>query len=323
MEMEKVPQAGYQIVGLPIMGLQRRLTLKNLKVPFMLLKSQRLAKKVIREFQPDAAIGVGGYASGPTLNKATGMGVPALIQEQNSYPGITNKILAKKVQRICVAYDNMERFFDVSKIVKTGNPIRAELLETCGDRAAGVAHFDLDPQKRTVLIVGGSLGAKTVNEAVLNYVKTHHDGSFQFIWQTGKYYFETLKEEVKKLNDPTIHIMPFIAEMGRAYAAADVVISRAGALSISELSAVGKASVFVPSPNVSEDHQTKNAMALVDRNAALMIKDQNVTGELPDVLKSLLADNTKVQELENNIKAMGILDATDRIVDEVLKLIDK
>ncbi len=321
MEMEKVPQAGYRIIGLPIMGLQRRLTLKNLKVPFMLLKSQQMAKKIIREFQPDAAIGVGGYASGPTLNKATGMGVPGLIQEQNSYPGITNKILAKKVQRICVAYDNMERFFDPSKIVKTGNPIRAELLETCSDRDAGIAHFELDPQKRTVLVVGGSLGARTVNQAVLNYVKHHHDQSFQFIWQTGKYYYESLLEEIKPLNDHTVHIMPFISEMGRAYAAADVVISRAGALSISELSAVGKASVFVPSPNVSEDHQTKNAMALVERDAALMIKDQEVTEKLPEVLGSLLSNSGKVQQLEDNIKAMGILDATDRIVDEVVKLI--
>lgn len=322
MEMEKVPKAGYKIVGLPIRGIQRKLTLKNLAVPFKLIASLNQAKRLIKSMQPDIAIGVGGYASAATLRVAAKQKVPTLIQEQNSYPGITNKWLAKKAKTICVAYDNLERFFPKEKIVKTGNPVRNEMIEIDGKRATAFKHFNLDPTKKTVLIIGGSLGARTLNTSIKNKINQLIAADVQLVWQCGKIYVNRLKEELaEELKSPLIFLSDFIYKMDLAYAAADVIVSRAGAISVSEVSLVGKPVILVPSPNVSEDHQTKNAMALVNANAAILVKDAEANEKLVAEVLTLLADNAKCQALSTEIKKLGIPDAAKRILAEIEKLV--
>jgi UDP-N-acetylglucosamine--N-acetylmuramyl-(pentapeptide) pyrophosphoryl-undecaprenol N-acetylglucosamine transferase len=318
MEMEKVPAAGYKIIALNIQGLQRKLTFKNLVFPFKLLSSLSKARKILKEFKPDAVIGVGGYASGPTLRIATKKRIPTLIQEQNSYPGITNKILASRVNTICVAYPNMEKFFPKEKIVLTGNPIRNEIVESTIKKQEALAFFNLKKDKDVVLIIGGSLGARTLNDSVINKIEEIQKSGIQVIWQCGKYYFDELKEMVKQQEG--ILLKAFITRMDMAYAAADVVVSRAGALSISELSVLGKATIFVPSPNVSEDHQTKNAQVLVDKKAALLVKDKNAREELVEQVIQLINDKEKIKELEVNAKKMAYFNSADKIADEIEKL---
>jgi UDP-N-acetylglucosamine--N-acetylmuramyl-(pentapeptide) pyrophosphoryl-undecaprenol N-acetylglucosamine transferase len=320
MEMEKVPQAGYNIIGLPIVGIQRRLTLKNLKVPFLLLKSLAKAKKIIKEFQPQVVIGVGGYASGPTLKTAEKLNIPTLLQEQNSYPGITNKLLAQKANVICVAYDNMERFFPKEKILMTGNPVRQDIVNLTNKKQEALAYFNLKNNKPTVLVIGGSLGAKTINMAIEKMLPFFKENNIQLIWQTGKNYADKAKQAVQNINSDLIITMPFIARMDYAYAAADIVISRAGALSVSEIAVAKKPAIFIPSPNVAEDHQTKNAMALVSHNAALMVKDAEAEIKLKPEIEKLLNDASLQQKLINNISPLGKPNAADDIANEVLKL---
>ena len=322
MEMERVPAAGYEIKGLPVAGFDRRHLLKNVKVVCKLIKSLMLAKKILKDFKPDIAIGVGGYASGPMLKEAQKHGIPTLLQEQNSYAGVTNKLLAKKATKICVAYDNMERFFPKDKIVMTGNPVRQNVLNVKLTRQEARKAFGLDPDKKTILLVGGSLGARTVNESVRQHfdtVKANPD--IQFIWQTGKYYNEEMKQALDAYGPlPNLKQMDFIADMGAAYKASDLVISRAGASSISEFCLIGKPVILVPSPNVAEDHQTKNAMALVNKNAAVYVKDS----EAPDVLLkqaiSIVRDDKQLASLAQNIAKLGLKDSADIIADEVIKL---
>ena len=322
MEMQRVPAAGYEIKGLPICGFDRKHLLKNVVVLFKIWKSERMAKRIIKNFKPMAAVGVGGFASGPTLNMCAAKGIPCLIQEQNSYAGVTNKLLAKKATKICVAYDNMERFFPKDKIVMTGNPVRQNVLNVKLTRQAARKAFGLDPDKKTILLVGGSLGARTVNESVRQHfdtVKANPD--IQFIWQTGKYYNEEMKQALDAYGPlPNLKQMDFIADMGAAYKASDLVISRAGASSISEFCLIGKPVILVPSPNVAEDHQTKNAMALVNKNAAVYVKDS----EAPDVLLkqaiSIVRDDKQLASLAQNIAKLGLKDSADIIADEVIKL---
>lgn len=322
MEMEKVPAAGYKIIGLPIMGLQRRLTFENLKFPFMLLKSMRMAKRILNEFQPNVVVGVGGYASGPLLKAATNMKIPALIQEQNSYPGITNKMLAGKVQKICVAYQGMEKFFPKDKIVLTGNPVRQDIKNLEAKRERAIEHFELDKNKKTILVIGGSLGAKTINESIDAGLEKIVDKNMQLLWQTGKWYADKAAKAVESFQDKHIKTMPFIAKMDYAYAVADLVISRAGASSISELCIAAKATVFVPSPNVAEDHQTKNAMALVNQNAALLVKDMEAKNKLVPQVLEVLDDELLLTKLRRNISKMAFNDSAEIIADEVIKLVD-
>lgn len=323
MEMEKVPAAGYEIKGLDVVGLQRKLTLKNLAFPFKLLKSLKAAKQIVKDFNPDVAVGVGGYASGPILKMAERLKRPTVLQEQNSYAGITNKLLAKKAKVICVAYDNMERFFDASKIKLTGNPVRKDILSVEDKRDEALKHFNLDADKKTILIIGGSLGARTLNNSVKENFELLNNANVQLIWQTGKIYDVEMQEAANKNNNPLIKAMPFIAKMDLAYAAADVVISRAGALSVSELCLVKKPCVLVPSPNVSEDHQTKNAQSLVNKNAALLVKDvESITKLVPTVL-SLLADESQQADLVRGIADLGKPDAAKNIAQEVLNIIAK
>ncbi len=322
MEMEKVPKAGYEIIGLDIAGLQRKLTIKNLSFPFKLMKSLMKAKSIVKEFKPDIAIGVGGYASGPLLRQAGKLGVPTLIQEQNSYPGITNKLLARKAKKICVAYDNMDRFFEESKIVFTGNPVRKEILDIAGKKTKGFAHFGLEEGKKTLLVIGGSLGARTVNESIKNAAKQLEENNIQVLWQTGKYYFEDMKSFVEDNKLTNIKVHDFVYEMDLAYASADLVVSRAGALSISELCLVGKPTILVPSPNVSEDHQTKNAMALVNHKAAELVTDIDATNELGNKVVELITDNDRLVKLSVNIIGFGRPNAADSIANEVFKLIN-
>lgn len=323
MEMQRVPAAGYDIVGLPVRGFIRPLwSPRNIGVALDFFKSKRLARKTLRDFRPDVAVGVGGYASGATLDAASAMGIPCLIQEQNSYAGVTNKLLAKKATKICVAYDNMERFFPKDKIVMTGNPVRQNVLNVKLTRQEARKAFGLDPDKKTILLVGGSLGARTVNESVQQHfdtVKANPD--IQFIWQTGKYYNEEMKQALDAYGPlPNLKQMDFIADMGAAYKASDLVISRAGASSISEFCLIGKPVILVPSPNVAEDHQTKNAMALVNKNAAVYVKDS----EAPDVLLkqaiSIVRDDKQLASLAQNIAKLGLKDSADIIADEVIKL---
>ena len=322
MEMEKVPKAGYEIIGLDIAGLQRKLTIKNLSFPFKLMKSLRRAKSIVKEFKPDIAIGVGGYASGPLLRQAGKLGVPTLIQEQNSYPGITNKLLARKAKKICVAYDNMDRFFEESKIVFTGNPVRKEILDIAGKKSKGLAHFGLEEGKKTLLVIGGSLGARTVNNSIKNAAKQLEENNIQVLWQTGKYYFKDMKSFVEENKLSNIKVHDFVYEMDLAYASADIVVSRAGALSISELCLVGKPTILVPSPNVSEDHQTKNAMALVNHNAAELVKDVDAPVVLGDEVVKLMNDSDKLIKLSVNIIGFGRPNAADSIANEVFKLMN-
>lgn len=322
MEMQRVPAAGYEIKGLPICGFDRKHLLKNVVVLFKIWKSERMAKRIIKNFKPMAAVGVGGFASGPTLNMCAAKGIPCLIQEQNSYAGVTNKLLAKKATKICVAYDNMERFFPKDKIVMTGNPVRQNVLNVKLTRQEARKAFGLDPDKKTILLVGGSLGARTVNESVRQHfdtVKANPD--IQFIWQTGKYYNEEMKQALDAYGPlPNLKQMDFIADMGAAYKASDLVISRAGASSISEFCLIGKPVILVPSPNVAEDHQTKNVMALVNKNAAVYVKDS----EAPDVLLkqaiSIVRDDKQLASLAQNIAKLGLKDSADIIADEVIKL---
>lgn len=321
MEMQRVPAAGYEIVGLPISGFNRKNMLKNVVVLYRIWKSQQMAKKIIRKFNPMAAVGVGGYASGPMLNQCTKMGIPCLIQEQNSYAGVTNKILSKKVDRICVAYDGMERFFPADKIVKTGNPVRQALLDTKLTKAEALKSFGLSEDKKTILIVGGSLGARTVNESVLQNLDMIKESGVQFIWQTGKYYNASIMAELKQRGTvPSLHVTDFISDMGAAYKAADLVISRAGASSISEFCLIGKPVILVPSPNVAEDHQTKNAMALVNKNAALYVKDADAPADVVKLALQTVKDDARLKELSENILKLALPDSADIIANEVVKL---
>lgn len=321
MEMQRVPAAGYEIVGLPISGFNRKNMLKNVVVLYRIWKSQQMAKKIIRKFNPMAAVGVGGYASGPMLNQCTKMGIPCLIQEQNSYAGVTNKILSKKVDCICVAYDGMERFFPADKIVKTGNPVRQALLDTKLTKAEALKSFGLSEDKKTILIVGGSLGARTVNESVLQNLDMIKESGVQFIWQTGKYYNASIMAELKQRGTvPSLHVTDFISDMGAAYKAADLVISRAGASSISEFCLIGKPVILVPSPNVAEDHQTKNAMALVNKNAALYVKDADAPAEVVKLALQTVKDDARLKELSENILKLALPYSADIIANEVVKL---
>ena len=324
MEMQRVPAAGYEIKGLPICGFDRKNLLRNIKVLFKIWKSQRMAKKIIRDFRPMAAVGVGGYASGPLLNTAASMGIPCLIQEQNSYAGVTNKLLAKKAQKICVAYEGMERFFPADKIMLTGNPVRQTLLESTITREDALKAFLLNPEKKTVLLVGGSLGARTINESVVNHLKDIESSGLQFIWQTGKYYSQQIAEQLKEKGKPeNLKVMDFISDMAAAYKAADLVISRAGASSISEFCLIGKPVILVPSPNVAEDHQTKNAMALVNREAALFVRDSEAPEKLIDLAIATVNDDAKLQSLSENVLKMALPNSADIIAKEVIKLANK
>lgn len=324
MEMQRVPAAGYEIKGLPICGFDRKHLLKNIAVLCKIWKSQRMAKKIIKEFRPMAAVGVGGYASGPTLNECAKTGVPCLIQEQNSYAGVTNKLLAKKVERICVAYDGMERFFPAEKIMKTGNPVRQNLLETKLTQEEARRSFGLDPQKKTILIVGGSLGARTVNESVMHHLDMVKGSGVQFIWQTGKYYNASIMEQLKDKGELNmLKVTDFISDMGAAYKAADIVISRAGASSISEFCLIGKPVILVPSPNVTEDHQTKNALALVDKDAALYVKDADAPQQVVKLAIDTVKDDARLAQLSANIKTLALPNSADIIADEVIKLAHK
>ena len=321
MEMQRVPAAGYRIVGLPICGFDRKNMFKNVSVLLKIWKSQRMAKDIIRKFRPMAAVGVGGYASGPTLNECAKHGIPCLIQEQNSYAGVTNKILAKKVDRICVAYDGMERFFPADKIIKTGNPVRQALLDTAVTQAAARRSMGLDETKKTILIVGGSLGARTMNESVMRHLDDIKASGVQFVWQTGKYYNASIRERLKGRDDlPMLKVTDFISDMGAAYKAADLVISRAGASSISEFCLIGKPVILVPSPNVAEDHQTKNALALVDKDAALYVKDADAPDKVISLALDTVKDDARLAALSANIKKLALPDSADVIADEVIKL---
>jgi UDP-N-acetylglucosamine--N-acetylmuramyl-(pentapeptide) pyrophosphoryl-undecaprenol N-acetylglucosamine transferase len=317
MEMQKVPQAGYPIKGLWIAGLQRRLTLDNALFPVKLLSSLLKSRQIIKEFKPDVVIGTGGFASGPLLQMANSAGIPTVIQEQNSYPGITNKLLSKKANAICVAYENLERFFPKEKIVLTGNPVRQDLITIDGNRAEGLSHFNLDPNKKTILILGGSLGARRVNQLIEKELEFFASQNVQLLWQCGKLYFE----EYQKYNSTNVQVMAFIERMDLVYAAADIVISRAGASSVSELCIVGKPVIFIPSPNVAEDHQTKNAKSVADKNGAILIRESDLDTTFESTFSDLTASDSKQNELSQNIKKLALPNATKAIVEEILKLI--
>ena len=325
MEMTRVPAAGYEIKGLPVRGLIRPLwSPKNIGVLIDYLKSKRQVRAIIKEFRPMAAVGVGGYASGATLDAAAAMGIPCLIQEQNSYAGMTNKHLADKVEKICVAYDGMERFFPADKIVKTGNPVRQTLLESDITREAALSQFGLDPDKKTILLVGGSLGARTVNESVLGHLDMVRDSDVQFIWQTGKYYNATIMERIaKEPKMDNLKVMDFISDMAAAYMAADLVVSRAGASSISEFCLIGKPVILVPSPNVAEDHQTKNAMALVNKDAAILVKDADAPTSLLPLAMKTVADDEKLRSLAENILKLALPDSAEIIAKEVIRMAEE
>lgn len=321
MEMQRVPAAGYRIIGLPVAGFDRRHLLKNISVLVKLFRSQRMAKKIIRDFKPHAAVGVGGYASGPTLKMAGQMGIPTLIQEQNSYAGVTNKLLARNAKKICVAYEGMERFFDKDKIILTGNPVRQSLLDGKVSKDEAVRSFGLDPKKKTILVVGGSLGARTINNCVMQNLNKIRQSDVQFIWQTGKIYIEEAKAAVKESGEmPMLYTTDFISDMAAAYSAADLVISRAGAGSISEFCLLGKPVILVPSPNVAEDHQTKNALALVNREAALYIKDSEAGEKLIDTAIRTVKEPDTLKKLSTNITKLAFKDSANVIANEVCKL---
>ena len=319
MEMEKVPQAGYNIVGLPIAGLQRKFTLSNFLLPIKILKSMLKAKSVVKEFLPEVAVGFGGYASGPTLRAAGTAGVPTVLQEQNSFAGVTNKLLAKRAQAICVAYDGMEVFFQNEKIQLTGNPVRKDFVKLPYSQSDALSKLNFDSTKKTILIVGGSLGARAVNNAVEASLNAWLSQGFQVIWQCGKIYKSNLETKYKSTNG--LLLFDFIQDMALVYAAADVIISRAGAMSVSELSLVGKPVVFMPSPNVAEDHQTKNAMALVSKNAALMVRDSEAEEKLAEMVSELLHNENEIATLKNNIAAFARPNATDEIVDTLINVV--
>lgn len=317
MEMQKVPQAGYPIQGLWIAGLQRRLTFDNALFPVMLLNSLLKSRQIIKQFKPDVVIGTGGFASGPLLQMANSAGIPTVIQEQNSYPGITNKLLSKKANAICVAYEKLERFFPKEKIVLTGNPVRQDLIEVQSKRAEGLAHYNLDPNKKTILILGGSLGARRINQLIEKELEFFASQNVQLLWQCGKFYLD----EYQKWNSDNVQVMAFIERMDLVYAAADVVISRAGASSVSELCIVGKPVIFIPSPNVAEDHQTKNAKSVADKNGAILIRESELDSNFESTFSDLITDEKKQNELSQNINNLALPNATKAIVEEILKLI--
>ena len=325
MEMTRVPAAGYEIKGLPVRGLIRPLwSPKNIGVLIDYLKSKRQVRAIIRDFRPMVAVGVGGYASGATLDAAASMGIPCLIQEQNSYAGMTNKHLAAKAEKICVAYDGMERFFPADKIVKTGNPVRQALLESNITREEALATFGLAPGKKTILLVGGSLGARTVNESVLSHLDLVRESDVQFIWQTGKYYNASIMERLaKEPKMDNLVVTDFISDMAAAYKAADLVISRAGASSISEFCLIGKPVVLVPSPNVAEDHQTKNAMALVNRDAAILVKDADAAESLLPLAVKTVNDEARLKSLSENILKLALPDSAVIIAKEVIRMAER
>ena len=324
MEMEKVPAAGYNIIGLPVSGFDRKHLLRNFKVVARLLKSMRLAKKILKDFNPDIAIGVGGYASGPMLKEAQKQGIPTLLQEQNSYAGVTNKLLAAKADCICVAYEGMERFFPQDKIVLTGNPVRRNLLECGATPEQARQAMGADPVKKTILIIGGSLGARTINNAIIQGLKQIGDTyGVQVIWQTGKNYDQPCREALEASGVKNVFQMPFISNMDMAYRAADLVVSRAGASSISELQLLGKPVILVPSPNVAEDHQTKNALALVKRGAAIMVTDADASASLVNTMLETVQNDQQISILGRNVKEMALRDAAERIVDEVEKVVKR
>lgn len=321
MEMQRVPAAGYKIIGLEIAGFNRKNLFKNIPVLWKIVKSERKAKKIIKEFKPMVAVGVGGYASGPTLKMAGKMGIPTLIQEQNSYAGVTNKILARSAQKICVAYQGMERFFPKEKIITTGNPVRQSLLTANISKEDARKMFELSPNKKTVLIIGGSLGARTVNESVLGHLDEIRNSDVQFIWQTGKIYSNEIKEALSKASPvKNLFVTDFISNMDAAYAAADIVISRAGASSISELCLLKKPSILVPSPNVAEDHQTKNALALSTKGAAIFVKDSEARDKLIAAALETVVNDEKLAELGENASKLAFKDSAKKIAEEVYKL---
>ena len=335
MEMQRVPDAGYRIIGLPVAGFDRKHLWKNVSVLIKLLRSQRLARRIVKEFRPQVAVGVGGYASGPMLKVCAMAGIPTLIQEQNSYAGVTNKLLAKQAAKICVAYDGMERFFPAEKLILTGNPVRQALVDSRITREQAAEHFGLNPQKKTILILGGSLGARTLNrtmEAALRDIKGHPE--VQFIWQTGRIYINEVKDAITTFTGdtmrnvrvpslPNLYVNDFINEMPMAYGLADLVVSRAGAGSISEFCLLGKPVILVPSPNVAEDHQTKNALALVNKDAALYVKDADAATQLVDLALRTVADDDRLHSLSEHIARLALPDSADRIAKEVLKLIQQ
>lgn len=322
MEMQRVPEAGYRIVGLPIMGFDRKNLLRNIKVLWQLLKSQRMAKKIIKDFAPQVAVGVGGYASGPTLKMAAKMDIPTVIQEQNSYAGVTNKLLAKRAKMICVAYEGMEKFFPAEKLKLTGNPVRMNLMARKSNREECAAAMGLDPAKKTILLVGGSLGARSMNESMINslqQIAAHPD--VQFVWQTGKYYYNEIVARVKEAGKPdNLTITDFVSDMASALGVADLVISRAGAGSISEFALLGKAVILVPSPNVAEDHQTKNAMALVKNDAAIFVSDSDAKEKLVATALATVGDEEKLAALAENIGKMAKPKAAEEIAEAVISL---
>ena len=321
MEMQRVPAAGYNIIGLPVAGFDRKHLLRNIGVLTKLLRSQIKARKIVKSFKPDVAVGVGGYASGPTLKVAGMMGIPTLIQEQNSYAGVTNKLLAKQAAKICVAYEGMERFFDKDKIILTGNPVRQGLLNHTISREEAIRSFHLDPDKKTILIVGGSLGARTINNCVMQGLEKIKDSGVQFIWQTGKIYIDEARATVAQAGElPMLYTTDFISDMATAYSAADLVISRAGAGSISEFCLLAKPVILVPSPNVAEDHQTKNALALVNKDAALYVKDAEAGEKLLDTAIVTVQQPGKLKNLSTNIAKLALKDSATVIATEVCKL---
>lgn len=321
MEMQRVPDAGYPIIGLPIEGFDRKNPFRNIRVLWKILKCQLKARSIIRDFKPQVVVGVGGYASGPTLKTAGQMGIPTLIQEQNSYAGVTNKLLAKSASKICVAYEGMERFFPADKIILTGNPVRQQLLNTTITHEQAVMQFGLNPTLPTILIIGGSLGARTINESVLAALDDIRQSGIQIIWQTGKFYSQHIAEELAKHSKiANLYVSDFISNMDVAYAAADLVISRAGASSISELCMLGKPCILVPSPNVAEDHQTKNALALVHRDAALMVKDADAPQQLIKLAMEVVRDTQQLTSLSSHIKEMALPDSANIIAQEVIRL---
>lgn len=321
MEMQRVPEAGYQIKGLPICGFDRKHLLNNIKVIYKIWKSRQLARKIIKDFKPNAAVGVGGYASGPTLQQCSAFGVPYVIQEQNSYAGVTNKILAKKASAICVAYQGMDRFFPKEKIILTGNPVRQNILSANISKEKARETFKLNPHKKTILIVGGSLGAKTINNSVLENINAIKNSNVQVIWQTGKYYNEDINRKLAE-QEPiaNLHVTSFIADMAAAYSAADLVVSRAGASSISEFCLLGMPVILVPSPNVAEDHQTKNALALANNKAAIYVKDADATQTLMPKALEIIEKNDTLEALHSNILKMALKDSANKIAEQVIKL---
>jgi UDP-N-acetylglucosamine--N-acetylmuramyl-(pentapeptide) pyrophosphoryl-undecaprenol N-acetylglucosamine transferase len=325
MEMQKVPQSGYKIEGLWIAGLQRKLTLQNAMFPFKLIDSLWKSRKIIKKFKPNVVIGTGGFASGPLLQMANVLHIPTVIQEQNSFPGITNKILSKKANKICVAYENLERFFPKEKMILTGNPVRQDLIDIESKKAEAIHYFNLDANKKTLLVLGGSLGARRVNQLIEKELKNFASLDIQIIWQCGKLYFDEYKKyNLDKLithNSQLITVLAFIDRMDLVYAAADIVISRAGASSVSELCIVGKPVIFIPSPNVAEDHQTKNAKSIVDKKGALMLKESELDTQFSIVFEAVLKDKGKQEQLSKNIKHLALPNATKQIVDEIVKLI--